>query len=89
MLIVVGDAAEFGEGDLFRRRAGDLHDTVFDGQLGRLHFEIERRELENLFAQPGGGAVDRADIVEMKIIAAVRRGDAPGGQIAIERNARC
>ena len=35
-------------------------------------------ELENLFPQPGGRAVDGADIVEMKIIAAVRRGDAPG-----------
>ena len=31
MLIVVGDAAKFGEGDLFCRRAGYLYDTVFDG----------------------------------------------------------
>ena len=51
MLIVVGDAAKLGEGDLFRRRAGDFHDAVFDGQFGRVDFEIERGELENLFAQ--------------------------------------
>ncbi len=87
MLVVVGDAAQLGEGDLLRRRAGDFHDTVFDRQFGRLDFEIKRGELENLLAQLGRRAVDRADVVEMKIVAAVGRGHAPGGQIAVEGDA--
>ena len=35
-------------------------------------------EQQDLFSEVGRRAVDGADIVEMKIIAAVRRGDAPG-----------
>ena len=31
MLVVVGNAAKFREGDLFRGHPGDLYDAVFDG----------------------------------------------------------
>src|SRR6266540_6932403 len=45
-------------------------------------------ELQDFFSELGRRAVNRADIVEMKIIAAVRRGDAPRREIAVEGNAR-
>ena len=46
MLVVVGDAAQLGEGDLFRRRAGHFDHAVFDDQFGRFDFEIEGGELK-------------------------------------------
>src|SRR5438093_13128247 len=45
-------------------------------------------ELQDFFSELGRRAVNRADIVEMEIVAAVRRGDAPRGEIAVEGNAR-
>ncbi|MNC91317.1 hypothetical protein D3C83_75550 [compost metagenome] len=63
MLVVVGDPAQLGEGNLLRRRAGHFDHAVFDDEFGRFGFEIEGGELQDLLAQLGGRAMDRADVV--------------------------
>ena len=45
------------------------------------------RELDDFLPELFGCAVDRADIIEVKIVAAVGGGNAPGREIAVERNA--
>ena len=83
MLIVVGDAPELGESDLFGWRSRDFHDTVFDRQLGSVDLEVECRQLQNFFPQLSRRAVDGADVVQMKIIAAVGGRDTPGGVVCL------
>ena len=77
MLVVVGNPPKLGESNFFRSGSGNLDGSVFNRELRRIDSENVPGEFENFLAEPGRRPVYRTDVVEVKIISAVRGRDAP------------